>query len=156
MEVAAGVAETRELHLSSGRDMDMVQWTLASAAANGMNVLRMFAHGVRPDFPLQISPGGHIAQSVGSENAHALFTPLVMQLLLQFPFWKSQQSWLKAVAQHSIRLPLTWPANNDLRTAFNCCSSSFCQLMISTEEFGVEGNGTHHCGETEPPCAERW
>ena len=57
LEVAAGVADSRELHLSSGRDMDMVQWTLASAAASGMNVMRMFAHGVRPDFPLQISPG---------------------------------------------------------------------------------------------------
>ena len=69
MEVAAGVAESRELHLSSGRDMDMVQWTLASAAANGMNVMRMFAHGVRPDFPLQISPGEHIAHSLESETA---------------------------------------------------------------------------------------
>ncbi|KAK9848172.1 hypothetical protein WJX84_006623, partial [Apatococcus fuscideae] len=57
LEIAAGVVESRELQLVSGKQMGMVQWTLASAAASSMNVMRMFAHGVRPDFSLQVLPG---------------------------------------------------------------------------------------------------
>ena len=57
MEVAAGAVESKKVSLSNGQETDVVQWTLATAAANSLTVMRMFAHGVHPDFPLQIAPG---------------------------------------------------------------------------------------------------
>ncbi|KAK9838655.1 hypothetical protein WJX74_000745 [Apatococcus lobatus] len=57
MEVAAGAVESKKVQLSNGQETDVVQWTLATAAANSLTVMRMFAHGVHPDFPLQIAPG---------------------------------------------------------------------------------------------------
>ena len=40
---------------------DVVQWTMATAAANKLNVVRSFAHGVDGSFPLQIKAGQHSA-----------------------------------------------------------------------------------------------
>ncbi|KAK9861966.1 hypothetical protein WJX84_012076 [Apatococcus fuscideae] len=57
MEVASGAVESKKVQLSNGQETDVVQWTLATAAANSLTVMRMFAHGVHPDFPLQIAPG---------------------------------------------------------------------------------------------------
>ena len=56
MEVAAGKVKSKPVTLENGMT-DVVQWTLASAAANKLNVLRMFAHGVEGSFALQIKAG---------------------------------------------------------------------------------------------------
>lgn len=56
MEVAAGKVKSKPVMLENGM-ADVVQWTLATAAANKLNVLRSFAHGVDGSFPLQIKAG---------------------------------------------------------------------------------------------------
>ena len=62
MEVAAGKVKSKPVMLGNGM-ADVVQWTFASAAANNLNVLRSFAHGVDGSFPLQIK-AGQFAQAV--------------------------------------------------------------------------------------------
>ena len=56
MEVAASKVKSKPVMLENGV-ADVVQWTLATAAANKLNVLRSFAHGVDSSFPLQIKAG---------------------------------------------------------------------------------------------------
>ena len=56
MEVAAGKVKSKPVHLKHGT-ADVVQWTLATAAANKLNVLRAFGHGIDSSFPLQIKAG---------------------------------------------------------------------------------------------------
>lgn len=56
MEVAAGKVKSKPVTLEHGV-ADVVQWTLATAAANKLNVIRSFAHGVDSTFPLQIKAG---------------------------------------------------------------------------------------------------
>ncbi len=56
MEVAAGKVKSKPVMLEHGV-ADVVQWTLATAAANKLNVVRSFAHGVDSTFPLQIKAG---------------------------------------------------------------------------------------------------
>lgn len=56
MEVAAGKVKSKAVHLKHGT-ADVVQWTLATAAANKLNVLRSFGHGVDSSFPLQTKAG---------------------------------------------------------------------------------------------------
>ena len=56
MEVAAGKLPSKPVVGAKGVT-DVVQWTLATAAANNLTVLRNFAHGVDSSFPLQIKPG---------------------------------------------------------------------------------------------------
>ncbi len=56
MEVAAGKVKSKPVTLENGV-ADVVQWTLATAAANKLNILRSFAHGVDSSFPLQIKAG---------------------------------------------------------------------------------------------------
>ena len=58
MEVAAGKVKSKPVMLEHGV-ADVVQWTLATAAANKLNVVRSFAHGVDSSFPLQIKAGQH-------------------------------------------------------------------------------------------------
>lgn len=56
MEVAA--SHVRSKPVKSGKGFaDVVQWTLAIAASNHLNVLRSFGHGVDSSFPLQEKPG---------------------------------------------------------------------------------------------------
>ena len=56
MEVAAGKLPSKPVVGANGRT-DVVQWTLATAAANNLTVLRTFGHGTDAAFPLQIKPG---------------------------------------------------------------------------------------------------
>lgn len=56
MEVAAGKVKSKPVMLENGM-ADVVQWTFATAAANKLNILRSFAHGVDNSFPLQIKAG---------------------------------------------------------------------------------------------------
>ncbi|KAL3155965.1 hypothetical protein ABBQ32_012960 [Trebouxia sp. C0010 RCD-2024] len=56
LEVAAGKVKSKPVMLENGM-ADVVQWTLATAAANKLNVLRSFAHGVEGRFALQIKAG---------------------------------------------------------------------------------------------------
>ena len=56
MEVAAGKLASKPVVGANGIT-DVVQWTLATAAANDLTVLRSFAHGVDSFFPLQTKPG---------------------------------------------------------------------------------------------------
>ena len=56
MEVAAGKVKSKPVMLENGM-ADVVQWTLATAAANKLTVLRSFAHGVDSSFALQIRAG---------------------------------------------------------------------------------------------------
>lgn len=56
LEVAAGKVKSKPVMLENGM-ADVVQWTLATAAANKLNVLRSFAHGVEGSFALQIKAG---------------------------------------------------------------------------------------------------
>lgn len=57
MEAAAGkLPAGRRPIFQAGRG-DVVQWTMATAAANSLTVIRAFAHGVSPAFPLQRRPG---------------------------------------------------------------------------------------------------
>ena len=72
MEVAAGAVESKKVQLSNGQETDVVQWTLATAAANSLTVMRMFAHGVHPDFPLQIAPGKPQPESLSRSGACSL------------------------------------------------------------------------------------
>lgn len=60
MEVAAGKVKSKPVMLENGM-ADVVQWTFATAAANKLNVLRSFAHGVDNSFPLQVKAGQHIS-----------------------------------------------------------------------------------------------
>lgn len=56
MEV--GAAHVRSKPVKSGKGFtDVVQWTLATAASNHLNVLRSFGHGTDTSFPLQEKPG---------------------------------------------------------------------------------------------------
>jgi len=60
LEVAAG--QVRSQPVKSGNGFaDVVQWTLATAAANHLTVLRSFGHGVDSSFPLQEKPGKFLA-----------------------------------------------------------------------------------------------
>lgn len=59
MEVAAGKLPSKPVIGASGIT-DVVQWTLATAAANNLTVLRSFAHGVDSSFPLQTKPGAQV------------------------------------------------------------------------------------------------
>lgn len=54
MEAAAGLAVI-PCDLPAG--MNAVEYTFATAAANGMTVVRAFAHGVNNTLPLQTEPG---------------------------------------------------------------------------------------------------
>ena len=54
--MAAGKLPSKAVQGANGR-MDVVQWTLATAAANNLTVLRTFGHGTDAAFPLQIKPG---------------------------------------------------------------------------------------------------
>ena len=56
LEVAAGKVKSKPVMLENGM-ADVVQWTLATAAANKLNVVRAFAHGVEGNFALQIKAG---------------------------------------------------------------------------------------------------
>nr|QOL01199.1 putative extracellular protein TR9_011a [Trebouxia lynnae] len=56
LEVAAGKVKSKPVMLENGM-ADVVQWTMATAAANKLNVVRSFAHGVDGSFPLQIKAG---------------------------------------------------------------------------------------------------
>ncbi|DBB03621.1 TPA: hypothetical protein ACH3X3_010954 [Trebouxia sp. C0006] len=56
LEVAAGKVKSKPVMLEHGV-ADVVQWTLATASANKLNVVRSFAHGVDSTFPLQIKAG---------------------------------------------------------------------------------------------------
>lgn len=56
LEVAAGKVKSKPVMLENGM-ADVVQWTLATAAANKLTVVRSFAHGVESSFPLQIKAG---------------------------------------------------------------------------------------------------
>ncbi len=61
MEVAAGKVKSKPVMLEHGV-ADVVQWTLATAAANKLNIVRSFAHGVDSTFPLQIKAGEQVPQ----------------------------------------------------------------------------------------------
>ncbi len=56
MEVAASHVSSKPVKSGKGF-ADVVQWTLAIAASNHLNVLRSFGHGVDSSFPLQEKPG---------------------------------------------------------------------------------------------------
>ena len=69
MEVAAGKVKSKPVALEHGV-ADVVQWTLATAAANKLNVIRSFAHGVDSTFPLQIKAGQQNIKPVLDHKLH--------------------------------------------------------------------------------------
>lgn len=123
MEVAAGKVKSKPVMLENGM-ADVVQWTLATAAANKLNVLRAFAHGVDGSFPLQISAGQHMYPVV--------YCLIVSQTL----------HWLWSF-QHlcKILLTTTVSCNNDIHAEPTCLLSIFPPSNLCTcirNESGLE------------------
>ena len=112
---------------------DVVQWTLATAAANKLNVVRSFAHGVDSTFPLQIKAGEQVPRLLRFTYASTSLDVFVTQL----------QHMLQC---HDNHVSLLRPCNNTFMQAiaFNPCHclslpglcTSMCMmcLPVSTKD----------------------
>ena len=57
LDVAAGRVKSKPVQTGKGGVSDVIQWTMATAKANHLTVLRSFGHGTDAGFPLQTKPG---------------------------------------------------------------------------------------------------
>ncbi|KAK9814994.1 hypothetical protein WJX73_004261 [Symbiochloris irregularis] len=136
LEVAAGNLASKPVVGASGVT-DVIQWTLATAAANNLTVLRSFAFGTDTSFPLQNKPG------VYNEHAFAALDHI-----------------LNEASKYGIRLilPLTdnWSAS-DSKDQYVSWSSSARGSLLSRLSHGVLGDpGTPDAFYTDSMCRKNF